>query len=292
MHNDPNQDGRISLRRAAGKSIRRLWVSAVALILALVIPVLTSTAEGNSKPADAGSAQGKQSFVSHCGGCHGMDGRGGEHAPDIATSPIVQAFSEARLERIVQNGIPSHGMPGFDNLGPAGVKAVAEYLVILQGKRATMTVAGNPLQGRRLFFGRAGCSTCHMIQGRGGFLGPDLTEYSRTHSAQEMKDAVVEPDKNLSPRQDTVVAVTRDGVSLTGIARNEDNFSVQMQTPDGSFHLFMKSDLAAFHHLHRSLMPSDYASKLSANEINDIISFLAEMGDTSETKTSEGNLPN
>ncbi|HUY12124.1 MAG TPA: c-type cytochrome [Terriglobia bacterium] len=295
MRCGPPQDDRIALRKVLGTSIRRhlAGVGGLILLLFLVIPVLTSTAASrNTDPADTGLAQGKQSFVLHCGGCHGMDGRGGEHAPDIATSPIVQAFSEADLELIVTNGIPSHGMPGFNNLGPAGIKAVVEYLLILQGKQSTAAVRGNPAQGKHLFFGRAQCSSCHMVHGKGGFLGADLTEYSRTHSPQEMKEAIVNPYKNLSPRQDTVVAVTRDGQKLTGIARNEDNFSVQLQTADGAFHLLMKSNLAALHHGPRSLMPSDYASKLSASEIDDLISFLAETGETSETKKSGGNRSN
>jgi len=259
--------------------------------LALAVSVLgVWAAEGLS--ARGHPSLGEQTFVSACAVCHGLDGRGGEHAPDIATSPIVQAFSEADLELIVANGIPSHGMPGFNNLGPAGIKAVVDYLLILQGKQSTAAVRGNPSQGMQLFFGRAQCSSCHMVHGKGGFLGADLTEYSRTHSPQEMREAIVNPYKNLSPRQDTVVAVTRDGQKLTGIARNEDNFSVQLQTADGAFHLLMKSNLAALHHVPRSLMPSDYTSKLSASEIDDLISFLAETGETSETKKSEGNRPN
>src|SRR5256885_9825619 len=36
---------------------------------------------------------------------------------------------------------------------------------------------------------------------------------------------------------------TREGLQFTGIARNEDNFSLQLQSLDGAFHLFAKSDL-------------------------------------------------
>jgi cytochrome c oxidase cbb3-type subunit 3 len=257
----------------------RLGLAAIALsVLNAAKPALAAAG-----PKDAGQT----SFVSHCAGCHGLDGRGGEHAPDIATNPIVQAFSEADLERIVQNGIPSHGMPGFNNLGPAAIKSVVDYLLILQGKQSTATVQGNASRGKRLFFGRAQCSNCHMVHGQGGFLGVDLTEYSRTHSPQEMREAIVNPNKNLDPRQDTVVAVTRDGEKLIGIARNEDNFSVQLETADGVFHLLMKSNLAALDHVPQSLMPSDYASKLSASEIDDLISFLAGTGESGETKKNE-----
>ena len=249
----------------------------VALLCSLSVLAVRVSMSAKSPAAPASNqGQGKQLFVSRCGGCHGIDGRGGEHAPDIATSPIVQAFSEARLESIIENGIPSHGMPGFSSLGPDQVKAVADYLFFLQGKGSSVDVRGNPSRGRQLFFGRAQCSNCHLIQGQGGFLGADLTLYARTHSPKEIKEAIISPGKYLLPGMNAVVAVTRDGQKFTGIARNEDNFSLQLQTADGAFHLLMKSDLETWQRLPKPLMPADYATRLSAHEVDDLISFLVE----------------
>lgn len=73
---------------------------------------------------------------------------------------------------------------------------------------------------------------------------------------------------------DTVTVITRDGGRLIGVARNEDNFSLQLQTFDGNFHLLMKSDLASVNHDGRSLMPSDYAVRLGARDLDDIVAFL------------------
>ena len=72
-----------------------------------------------------------------------------------------------------------------------------------------------------------------------------------------------------------MTAVTRDGQQWTGIARNEDNFSIQLLDTKGVFHLIMKSDLASLKREPRSLMPGDYESRLSANELQDLVSYLA-----------------
>ncbi len=223
------------------------------------------------------STQGKQAFISRCSTCHGIDGRGGEHAPDIATSAVVQQLSDADLDAIVRNGVPSRGMPSFQALGLAEIKTMVAYLRVLQGRNGAVKVNGNTSRGRELFFGPAHCSDCHMIRGEGGFLGPDLSDYSRSHSPENIRQAIVNPNRDLSPKADTVTAFTRDGSKLAGVARNEDNFSLQLQTPDGSFHLLMKSDLAALSHDHHSLMPSDYASRLSARDLDDVVSFLASV---------------
>jgi cytochrome c oxidase cbb3-type subunit III len=223
--------------------------------------------------------------------CHGVDGRGSGRAPDIAAGAAAHQLSDADLTRIVQNGIPSRGMPSFKTLGPAEIQSLIAYLRVLQGKGRTAIVNGNPSHGQELFFGAARCSTCHLIHGEGGFLGPDLSDYSRSHSAEQIREAIVDPGRDLSPNADTVTAVTRDGRTFVGVARNEDNFSLQLQTPDGNFHLLLKSDLTALSHDHNPLMPSDYASRLSAHDLDDLVSFLTASNDRTTTWTGESGQP-
>ena len=243
-------------------------------LLCLVLLLQVLDLRGIVRPGTGKEMEGRQAFVSYCGGCHGMDGRGGEHAPGIASDSSARQLSDARLLSILQNGIPSAGMPSFRSLGPTRLKLILSYLRVIQGKRATAVVSGNPARGRKLFFGAAGCSACHMVHGQGGFLGPDLSESSLLHSPGQIRQAILNPNKNVAQGSDTVVAITRDGRKFVGIARNEDNFSVQLQTVDGNLHLFMKSDLASLRHEPKSLMPANYQSMLSGSELNDLISFL------------------
>src|ERR1043166_5931797 len=56
---------------------------------------------------------GRRSFESRCAGCHGLDGRGGERAPDIARNAKVRAHTDAELRKIIHDGVPGTGMPGF-----------------------------------------------------------------------------------------------------------------------------------------------------------------------------------
>ncbi len=219
---------------------------------------------------------GQQTF-SACAACHGLDGRGGEHAPNIATDPNVQRMSDAAIFTIVRNGIPAAGMPGFSRLlSDRQIQEVLHYLRTLQGSGEKGKVTGNTKQGRELFVGQAGCAECHMVNGRGGFFAADLSAYGSAHSAADIREAIVDPDKKLDPRRGTVSVVTRGGTTYRGALRNEDNFSLQMQTTDGHFHLFDKSDLARIDHESKSFMPHDYGSKLTSSELNDLVSYLAQ----------------
>ncbi len=235
-----------------------------------------------TRPPSAGSGLGQQVFSS-CASCHGLDGRGGEHAPNIATDPKVKRLPDAAILQIIRNGIPTAGMPGFGKtLSDKQIQGVLEYLRELQNGAGTGYSKGDASNGRDLFFGRAGCSNCHAVNGRGGFFGGDLSGYSSSHSPADIRGAIVDPNKNLEARRATVTVLTRSGHRYSGVIRNEDNFSLQMQTADGAFHLFDKSELTHIEHQASSLMPSDYGSKLTGSELNDLISFLSQSGSSNK----------
>jgi len=113
-----------------------------------------------------------------------------------------------------------------------------------------------------------------MINGAGGFLGADLSPYASKASIEDIRSAITDPNKDLDPQARTVLVTTREGRKFTGIARNEDNFSLQLQSLDGTFHLLLKSDLANLEYQPKSLMPSDYGSVLSPADLNDLVSYL------------------
>jgi cytochrome c oxidase cbb3-type subunit III len=166
-------------------------------------------------------------------------------------------------------------MPSFgSSLDKSKISAVVNYLRRLQGGQRYESLPGDPQAGAALFYGKAGCAGCHMAGTAGGFMGSDLTEYARTHPISEIRDAITNPSKDPDPRKRIAAVITLDGEKFTGIVRNEDNFSLQLQSSDGTFYLFLKSDLQKFEYQPESLMPSDYGSRLSSYELNDLISFL------------------
>jgi len=165
-------------------------------------------------------------------------------------------------------------MPAFGPLGQAKLAAVLGYLRTLQGRSAAEVVRGDARKGEQLFYGSAHCSDCHMVKGQGGFLGPDLTTYGASLSAAEVRGAIVGTGKEAEPRRPATDVTTRAGQTLTGIVRNEDNFSLQLQALDGTFHLLLKSEVSKIEAHTEALMPSDYSSKLSVAELDHLVAYL------------------
>ncbi len=221
---------------------------------------------------------GQAIFAANCSACHGSDGRGGERAPNIATRREVVARADADLIRAVQNGVPGTAMPAFGYMGAPKINAVVQYLRSLQGIGVAVKAPGDSHLGENLFYGKAECSKCHMVNGRGGFLSSDLSGYGFGRSVEGVRSAILNPDRSMDRRSEAITVVAEDQHRFTGLIRNEDNFSLILQTEDGSFHTFPKEKIIRVEYSGHSLMPNDYENKLSSKEIDDLVSYLLKTG--------------
>jgi cytochrome c oxidase cbb3-type subunit III len=238
-------------------------------------------AQAAPNSASQGNA-GRETFEAICAGCHGLDGKGGERGPDIATRQQIVQLSDDKLMEVLRSGRPSAGMPPFGYFGSSKLKELLDYLRSLQGKGKAVSVTGNPAKGKTLFFGSARCSQCHMVQGVGGFLGRDLSSYGTTLSAEEIRGTILKPGNNKSNK--TASITMADGQKFAGVIRNEDNFSIQLQSTDGAFHFLNRSAVVHVDFLPDPIMPSDYASTLKPAELDDLVSYLIVVAKTGQAK--------
>jgi cytochrome c oxidase cbb3-type subunit III len=268
------------------RSSRFTRLTSVLFCSALVLWILASQAQERRPEQDQTQANssGKRIFSTSCAGCHGLDGRGGERAPNIAASRKTEHLSDARIAEIISDGLPGTGMPAFHALSAMQVGSVVAYLRVLEGKLESRTLPGNPVSGKEIFFGKGQCSDCHMISGDGGFTGPDLSGYGSSLSAQAILDAILRPDRMAPAGYRSAVVTTRDGSRFEGIIRNEDNFSLQLQSPDGSFHFFQKSELQSVDYRSSTSMPTNYRERLNQTELKDLASYLMEAGNSADRK--------
>jgi cytochrome c oxidase cbb3-type subunit III len=268
--------------------------SAVSLLIGVFCLLLTQMgiAQSSQKIKTAHAApqattDGRQIFASRCSACHGLDGRGGERGPDIATRPQIVQLSDRELGEILRQGRPSAGMPPFVSLGNANLKALVSYVRFLQGKDSATVLAGNAPNGKQLFFGKAKCADCHMVHGEGGFLGRDLSAYGATLSAREIRRYIVAPKESTTGSKRMATVQLHDSQQITGVVRNEDNFSLQLQSLDGAFHLLSKSDADSIENSPEPIMPTNYGTLLSGSELDDLVKYLSAIATPEATPKHE-----
>jgi len=264
-----------------------IFVCACLFAIAAVCP----GQQANSNMGQQERDHARRAFANRCAPCHGLDGRGGEHAPAIVNTSGASARSDQEVARIVRSGIPDKGMPSFHFLTNQQIDEIISYLRYLRGGGNTANLKGDPAAGSKLFFGEARCADCHMMNGKGGFIASDLSEFGRTHSEDEIRDMIVQPNKVPDPEGQRIRIVTKSGQTLSGLVRNEDNFSIALLSEDGVFHLLMKSEISKMTREPQSIMPDDYGKKLSSAQLDDLASFLilssAHKSSRTESASSE-----
>jgi cytochrome c oxidase cbb3-type subunit III len=114
-----------------------------------------------------------------------------------------------------------------------------------------------------------------MVNGKGGFLGSDLSYYGSETGLDPMRAVILDPEKNLPPAKKATTVVTHSGKTVTGMLKAHDNFSVTLQTADGSFHYYPNADVSKLNIGSHSLMP---AASLNSKEVDDLVSYLLETG--------------
>jgi cytochrome c oxidase cbb3-type subunit 3 len=245
---------------------------------------LLSLRADDAPKSQAGTAQpeARQAFAAMCAGCHGLDGSGTQRAPSIAAGSRILKLSPDEIYRIVSDGVPGTGMPGFRSIGDARIKMLVQYVQQLQASDTSAPLPGDPARGKQLFFGAGGCSSCHMVHGEGGFIAPDLSDYAASHAGDQIRSAITTPAAR-TPAARQVRAVANDGKEYSGVIRNEDNFSLQLLSADGKFYFLSKSDLRRVERDSKSLMPTDYGSKLTSEQLNDLVSYLASISRASRS---------
>jgi putative heme-binding domain-containing protein len=169
---------------------------------------------------------------------------------------------------------------------------IIAYLRTLQQPVANAT--GDPRRGETLFFGTTRCSSCHMVNGRGGRIGPELTTVGSARSRVYIIESIREPSRHLSENRslgggatlkyDTVTLVTADGTTIVGVPMNEDTFTVQVMDMNERVYSLQKKTLKSFKHENRSLMPAYDANRLSAADLDDVVAYLQTLRAGSSAK--------
>jgi cytochrome c oxidase cbb3-type subunit III len=274
--------------------LMRLGLAGIVLVVwGALVPGLRAQGKnpfaGDAKAAKVGESQ----FRANCAFCHGLGARGGGRGPDLTRAQKRHGNGDADLFRTINEGVPGTAMPpnGATQQGVGMTEEeiwqVISYIRSVQVKAPAQPM-GNAAHGKELFFGNATCSTCHMIQGKGGRLGPDLSTTGSARSTGYLVESVRSPSKRLaqgiseamkefSQEYETVTLETAEGQKLVGVVLNEDYFTLQMMDTRENLHSFEKDKLKSFEKTRESLMPAYDQKTLSDKDLQDILAYLLEV---------------
>ncbi len=217
---------------------------------------------------------GRQSYSAQCAACHGINATGNPEAggPDLSTGQFQRVEGDAGLFQVIRDGIDGTAMIGLG--ADATEQSVWQLVTFLRSLApAGVDPGGSATAGQALFAGKGDCARCHMVNGDGGRLGPDLSSVGDRRTPAELESDLVDPDARVLPRWWTITATGPGGETVEGLRMSEDTFTFRIMDADENLRAFSKYGDWSYERTRASTMPG-YAATLTAQERTDLVAYL------------------
>ncbi|MFN9718671.1 MAG: HEAT repeat domain-containing protein, partial [Planctomycetota bacterium] len=132
---------------------------------------------------------------------------------------------------------------------------------------------GDLERGRKLFE-RLSCAKCH---GGRRALGPDLTGVARRFSRDDLFAAIVDPNRDISPRYQTTSIATTSGKIFTGLIVYESIDGLLLRDAEHKTYRIEGDEIDSKHLQRNSLMPNGLLRDISKADIADLNIYLQSL---------------
>ena len=131
--------------------------------------------------------------------------------------------------------------------------------------------------GRRVFFHvhGAGCYKCHTINGRGGRIGPDLSNVGRTLNRKRLVQSILEPSKEIAPQFTAWTLISEDGKVHNGMIVEENKGNLLIGDSKGVVTELKTIDIVDRVPQKKSLMPEKLIEHMTVGEFRNLLAFLS-----------------
>jgi len=219
---------------------------------------------------------GRALYNQNCANCHGLDATAGDRAPALAAQRSYNRSSDQDLFDALTNGIPGTGMPAL-GLSTEDSWSIVAYIRSLRASASDFPPDGDVVQGEAIYNGKGECSTCHTVGGRGGLIGPDLTNLGAQATVRRIREALTVAKPHPPAGYRPVTVHLKDGSTVRGVLKNENNFSFQILGTDDQLHMLSADEIERMVRDDASLMRSDYDKRLGAEELTNLLAYLSRL---------------
>ncbi len=238
--------------------------------------------------------RGAKLFASNCGGCHGVNARGGAGAPDLVRSIVVLDDEKGLLiAPIIRNGKPDLGMPK-STLPDAAIADIVAWLHVQTwsaGHRSHYefkdVLTGDARKGEAYFNQR--CASCHSATGDLKGIGSRYDGFSlqarwlqprggRGNRGGGPRRGGGAPQSEESRSAIKVTVAAANGQQVTGTLIQVDDFSVSLRDAAGEYHSFAREGETPRVEIKDPLRPHSELLRIYQDaDIHNVTAYLASL---------------
>lgn len=193
-----------------------------------------------------------------------------------ATPDRLENISLEHLEKILKT-FPSAVIASADPLRAALRERHAARLTALEEIQSKLD-HGDVGEGRKLFFGKALCSTCHAVSNNGAKFGPDLTNIGEIRSQHDILEAILYPGASFAREYETSSVKTKQ-TTYTGVIKEQSPERIAIETGPGIIVRIPRHEVEAIESQNVSMMPPGLDKQLSSQELSDLMTYLTTLPD-------------
>ena len=136
--------------------------------------------------------------------------------------------------------------------------------------------SGDADRGRSAFFegGETQCAACHRVQGRGQWVGPDLSTIGTKYGKDGLLTSILSPSAAIGYNFRSDIVALNDGRIVTGLPVEETAARLVLKTAEGQRITVDPAEIEQKRSSDVSLMPEGLAQQLTDDQIVDLLAFL------------------
>ena len=136
---------------------------------------------------------------------------------------------------------------------------------------------GDAAKGKLVFENAGTCAKCHLVNGKGIEVGPDLSEIGNKLSKTALYESILFPSAGISHNYENWMIQKSDGRSITGVLLGETDAEIQIKDDKGIQHNISVDEIDARKRQQVSLMPADLHKELTTGELVDLVEYLSTL---------------
>ncbi|ODS31561.1 MAG: putative heme protein [Candidatus Scalindua rubra] len=141
----------------------------------------------------------------------------------------------------------------------------------------------DPKKGEKVFFDEtreAACSKCHIVNGKGSRVGPELTGIGAVQTPKYIIESILKPSETIVKGFETMYLITTDGMFYNGILKSQSDEEVVLSVDvEGEIveYGFYPDEIVEMQKQNVSMMPGNFSDTLTTRELYGIVSYLLSL---------------